>query len=90
VWSVPRLNINVDPNIEIVMITFTPEQEQFMQLAQTRAYYQGMREGVERFAWWQDGTQYVGTTGAKLKSVLQDIDTFEADDLARYSMLKAL
>ena len=25
-----------------------------------------------------------------LKSVLQDIDTFEADDLARYSMLKAI
>jgi hypothetical protein len=71
-------------------ITFTPEQDQYLQLAQTRAYYQGLREGVERFAWWKDGTQYVGTTGAKLKSVLQDIDSFEADDLTRYSGLKNL
>ena len=71
-------------------VTFTPEQDQYLQLAQTRAYYRGLREGVERFAWQKDGTQYVGTTGAKLKSVLQDIDTFEADDLARYSRLKQI
>jgi hypothetical protein len=71
-------------------ITFTPEQDQYLQVAQTRAYYQGLREGVEKFAWWRDGTQYVGTTGSTLKNVLQDIDSFEADDLARYSMLKKL
>ena len=71
-------------------ITFTPEQDQYLQIAQTRAYYKGLREGVERFAWWRDGTQYVGTTGSTLKNVLQDINSFEADDLARYSMLKKL
>jgi hypothetical protein len=71
-------------------ITFTPEQDQYLQIAQTRAYYKGLREGVERFAWWRDGTQYVGTTGSKLKSVLQDIDSFEADDLARYNRLKQI
>jgi len=71
-------------------VTFTPEQDQYLQLAQTRAYYQGLREGVERFAWWRDGTQYVGTTGAKLKAVLEDINTFEADDLARYSRSKQI
>ncbi len=71
-------------------MTFTPEQDQYLQLAQTRAYYQGLREGVERFAWWRDGTQYVGTTGTELKAVLEDINTFEADDLARFSRLKQI
>jgi hypothetical protein len=71
-------------------MTFTPEQDQYLQQAQTRAYYQGLREGVEKFAWWRGGTQYVGTTGSTLKNVLQDIDTFEADDLSRYNSLKNL
>jgi hypothetical protein len=71
-------------------VIFTPEQDQYLQVAQTRAYYQGLREGVEKFAWWRDGTQYVGTTGSTLKNVLQDIDTFEADDLSRYNSLKNL
>jgi hypothetical protein len=71
-------------------VTFSPEQDQYLQLAQTRAYYQGLREGVEKFAWWKDGTQYVGTTGAVLKSVLEDINTFEADDLARFKKLSVL
>lgn len=71
-------------------ITFTPEQDQYLQIAQTRAYYRGLREGVEKFAWWKDGTQYVGTTGSTLKAVLQDIDSFEADDLARFSRLKQI
>jgi hypothetical protein len=68
-------------------IVFTPEQDQHLQKAQTQAYYKGLREGVEKFAWWKDGTQYVGTTGSTLKSVLQDIDSFEADDLDRIERL---
>ena len=71
-------------------VVFTPEQDQYLQQAQTQAYYKGLREGVEKFAWWKDGTQYVGTTGSKLKSVLQDIDSFEADDLARIERLLCL
>ena len=69
------------------MITFTPEQEQFMQLAQTRAYHQGLREGVELYAHWRDGEQYVGTTGRTLKQALDTIDQEEADILARYQRL---
>ena len=68
-------------------MVFTPEQEQYLQQAQTQAYYKGLREGVEKFAWWKDGTQYVGTTGSKLKSVLQDINSFEADELHRIERL---
>jgi len=72
------------------MITFTPEQEQFMQLAQSRAYYQGRREGVELYAHWKDGLQYVGTTGRTLKEALANIDQDEAKIMARYDRLKAL
>ena len=72
------------------MITFTPEQEQFMQLAQSRAYYQGQREGVSLYAHWRDGVQYVGTTGRTLKEALEYIDQDEAKLMARYSILKAL
>ena len=68
-------------------VSFSPEQDQYLQLQQTRAYYRGLRDGVERFAWWKDGTQYVGTTGARLKDVMHDIDNFEADDLARCAKL---
>ena len=72
------------------MITFTPEQEQFMQLAQTRAYYQGLREGVEQYAHWRDGLQYVGTTGRTLKQALATIHQEEADILARFDRMKVI
>jgi hypothetical protein len=68
-------------------ITFTPEQDQYLQLAQTRAYYKGLREGIERFAWWRDGVQYVGTTGRTLKEALDAINQQEKELLARYSSL---
>ncbi len=71
-------------------LRFTPEQDQYLQLAQTRAYYQGLREGVERFAWWRDGTQYVGTTGRTLKQALADIDQQETDTLMKYTGLKQI
>lgn len=68
-------------------VTFTPEQDQYLQVAQTRAYYQGLREGVERFAWWRDGVQYVGTTGRTLKEALDAINQQEKELLAKYSSL---
>jgi hypothetical protein len=68
-------------------ITFTPEQDQYLQLAQTRAYHEGLREGVECFAWWRDGVQYVGTTGRTLKEALDAINQQEKELLAKYSSL---
>lgn len=67
------------------MIMFNPEQDQYLQLAQTRAYYQGLREGLKRFAWWKDGTQYVGTCGTSLKEALESINQEEKDLLKKYS-----
>ena len=72
------------------MITFTPEQEQYLQLAQSRAYYQGRREGVSLYAHWRDGVQYVGTTGRTLKEALDDVNQAESDLMDRYNELNML
>jgi len=69
------------------MISFTPEQDQYLQLAQTRAYYEGVREGVQMYAHWKDGEQFVGTTGRTLKEAIERINLAEADVLARFSKL---
>ena len=40
-------------------------------------YYEGVREGITRYAHWKDGVQYVGTCGTTLKHVLERIDKEE-------------
>jgi len=35
-------------------------------LAYAAGYKQGLFDGVRRFAWWKNGTQYVGTGGNTL------------------------
>jgi len=65
-------------------LSFSTEQDQYLQLSQTRAYYKGLREGLELYAYWKDGTQYVGTTGKTLQQALADIDEIERDILNRY------
>jgi hypothetical protein len=37
-------------------------------------YYDGVEAGVERFAWWKDGVQYVGTTGKTLEQAYKEIE----------------
>ena len=37
-------------------------------------YYDGLEAGVERFAWWKDGVQYVGTTGKTLEQAYKEIE----------------
>ena len=51
---------------------------EFAQIRQ-RSYFQGIRAGVQRFAWWKDGEQYVGTTGRKLRQALDEVDTQESE-----------
>ena len=41
--------------------------------AMTKAYYNGIREGIEQYAHWKDGVQYVGTCGQTLKDALKNI-----------------
>ena len=41
--------------------------------AMTKAYYNGIREGIEQYAHWKDGVQYVGTCGKTLKQAKDEI-----------------
>ena len=44
-------------------------------------YYEGMRRGITLYAWWKDGTQYVGTTGRTLKQALDEVNALEYSHL---------
>ena len=67
-------------------IMFSPEQDQYLQLAQSRSYYQGIREGVERYAHWSNGTLYVGTTGRTFREAIAAIDQEEQKLLEQYKI----
>ncbi len=71
-------------------MNFSPEQDQYLQLAQARAYFQGKRDGLELYAHWRDGVQYVGTTGCTLQQALNEVNRAEEEVLARYKMLNQL
>jgi hypothetical protein len=71
-------------------VTFSPEQDQYLQLAQTRAYYEGLRDGIHQYAHWRDGVQYVGTTGRTLQQALDSVNQSESDLLDRYNRLSLL
>lgn len=38
------------------------------------AYLKGILNGVTSFAWWKDGTQYVGTCGTRLSEVVVTVE----------------
>jgi hypothetical protein len=72
------------------MISFSPEQEQFMQLRMTQAYHEGMRDGIHQYAHWRDGVQYVGTTGRTLQEALDAVNQAEEALLDLYNELNLL
>jgi len=69
------------------MTPFTPEQDQYLQIAQTRAYYKGVREGINRYAHWRDGVQYVGTTGRTLNQAIAELQQEEVELIERFERL---
>ena len=57
----------------------------------TQDYYDGLRDGVYRFAWMKDGTYYVGTCGTTLKKAYEQIDKeFQADKEISVNTLKMI
>ena len=42
---------------------------------EVNAYFDGLTSGIEMFAWWKDGIQYVGTCGTTLEAALKEIDS---------------
>ena len=39
------------------------------------AYKRGLADGLARYAWWDNGVQYVGTCGQTLEAALAWVDT---------------
>jgi len=37
-------------------------------------YYDGVKEGLWKYAYWKDGIQYVGNMGTTLKEALAKVD----------------
>lgn len=40
-----------------------------------QAYYDGIKDGISKYAWWKNGIQYVGTTGKTLKEAYTEVNT---------------
>jgi len=40
-------------------------------------YYSGLRDGVQMYAHWKDGVQYVGTTGRTLQVAMKELNDEE-------------
>jgi hypothetical protein len=54
-----------------------------MNESETRAYYQGVLDGLWRYAWMKDGTYYVGTTGKTLREAKDDVEKEFEKELAK-------
>ena len=52
------------------------------QREEIHTYYDGVKEGVWKYAWMKDGVYYVGTTGKTLKEAIADIDAEKKKALA--------
>lgn len=46
-----------------------------------KIYYEGVREGLTRYAYSKDGVQYVGTCGKTLKEAIVGVNNEERDAL---------
>jgi hypothetical protein len=55
-------------NTEDIRAALLPGEARDMEL-----YRQGLIDGVCMYAWWKDGTQYVGTTSKTLKTAIEEI-----------------
>jgi len=38
-------------------------------------YFDGMIDGIRLYAHWEDGVQFVGTTGKSLKTAIENIES---------------
>ena len=63
------------------MRAFTPEQDQYLQLSQTRAFYQGLRDGIMLYSEFLE-------QGRSLKEAIEHITQEERNLLTRFDRLK--
>lgn len=41
------------------------------------SYYNGVRDGIRKYAWWKDGVQYVGCGVYTLQDALTEVNEIE-------------
>ena len=44
------------------------------ELARDEEFIKGVKAGIELYAWWKDGIQYVGSCGTTLKDATSEVD----------------
>lgn len=54
-----------------------------MEENEIKAYYEGVKEGLWKYAHWQDGVQYVGTMGTTLKEAVAKVDAEMKKELGK-------
>ena len=45
-----------------------------LKMKHTKEYYDGLADGIIRYAHWREGVQYVGTTGKSLHEALLQVE----------------
>jgi len=53
-----------------------------MKIERLKAYYNGLRDGIQMYAHWKDGSQYVGTTGKTLSVAFVELNKEEEKRIA--------
>lgn len=51
-----------------------PDYVKMAEKIKEKAYRDGYIDGLESYAYWKDGTQYVGTTGTTLEEAVESIE----------------
>jgi len=53
----------------------------FDTISEINAYFEGVKHGIWCYAWWKDGTQYVGTCGRTLAAAEADMEKQKSEAL---------
>jgi hypothetical protein len=53
-----------------------------LRIEKLKMYYSGLKDGIQMYAHWKDGTQYVGTTGKTLRDAIIALNKEEEQRIA--------
>ena len=51
--------------------------EKTLKIEKLKVYYSGLRDGIQMYAHWKDGVQYVGTVGKTLRAAIIELNKEE-------------
>jgi hypothetical protein len=51
--------------------------EKTLRIEKLKMYYSGLKDGIQIYAHWKDGTQYVGTVGKTLRAAIIELNKEE-------------